>query len=36
VKYICAGLRRDLILKRFATMNALRRHLESFPWCQLT
>ncbi len=32
VKFICAGLRRDLMLKRFPTMNALRRHLESFEW----
>ena len=32
VKRICAGLRRGLILKRFPTMSALRRHLESFEW----
>lgn len=32
VKYIIAGLRRDLMLKRFPTMNALRRHLETFDW----
>ncbi len=32
IKYICASIRRDLILKRFASMSALRLHLESFEW----
>jgi serine/threonine protein kinase len=32
VKYICAGLKRELMLKRFPTMTALRRHLEEFEW----
>jgi serine/threonine protein kinase len=32
IKAICRGLRRDLILRRFPTIAALRRHLESFPW----
>jgi tRNA A-37 threonylcarbamoyl transferase component Bud32 len=32
VKHIVSGLRRDLVLKRFPTMTALRRHLESFEW----
>lgn len=31
-RYICAGLRDQLILKRFPTMMALRLHLESFDW----
>ena len=30
VREVCRGLRHDLILKRFPTMAALRRHLESF------
>ncbi|MEZ4272218.1 MAG: protein kinase [Myxococcota bacterium] len=34
VRYICAGLRNDLILKRFPTMSALRLHLETFEWTQ--
>lgn len=32
IKAICLGLRRDLIEKRFATMTALRLHLETFEW----
>ena len=32
VRYIVAGLRRSLILERFPTIVALRRHLESFEW----
>lgn len=35
IKYICAGLKRSLLLKRFPTMTALRRHLESFEWTSL-
>ena len=34
-KYICAGLRDSLILKRFPTMTALRQHLESFEWSSM-
>ncbi|MDN5865290.1 MAG: serine/threonine protein kinase [Gammaproteobacteria bacterium] len=32
VKAICRGLRKTLILRRFPTATALRRHLESFEW----
>ncbi len=32
VRHICGGLRRTLVLKRFPTMTALRRHLDSFEW----
>ncbi len=32
VRYICAALRRDRVLKRFPTMTALRKHLETFEW----
>lgn len=32
IRYICAGMRSDLILKRFPTMTVLRNHLESFEW----
>lgn len=32
MKTICAGLKRDLILKRFPTISALRLHLETFEW----
>lgn len=32
VRYICAGLKRGLILSRFPTMSALRQHLEQFEW----
>lgn len=32
LRHICANLRRDLVLKRFPTINALRRHLERFDW----
>lgn len=32
LKYICCGLRRDLITKRFPTARHLREHLESFTW----
>lgn len=35
VKHICAGLKRGLILKRFPTIVALRRHLETFKWDRL-
>lgn len=32
LKWICSGLKRSLILKRFRTMNRLREHLASFEW----
>jgi hypothetical protein len=32
VRDICRGLKHTLILQRFPTATALRRHLESFPW----
>lgn len=32
VKAICLGLKRSLIMRRFPTATALRRHLESFDW----
>ena len=32
VRHLCGGLRRTLVLKRFPTMAALRRHLDSFEW----
>jgi len=32
VKAVCIGLQRKRVLKRFPTINALRRHLESFDW----
>ena len=32
IRFICAGLRRDLLLRRFPTMSALRLHLETFDW----
>ena len=32
VKYICRGLRRDLITQRFRSAGALRRHLEGMEW----
>ncbi|HEX7010878.1 MAG TPA: protein kinase [Phycisphaeraceae bacterium] len=35
VRFICAALRRNEILKRFPTMTALRQHLESFEWKRL-
>jgi len=31
-KHLCAGLNNTLILKRFPTTTALRRHLETFAW----
>ncbi len=31
-KHIVAGLRESLVIKRFPTMTALRRHLEAFEW----
>ncbi len=36
IKYICSGMRRQLILERFPTMTALRRHLETFEWSSMT
>ena len=35
LRWIIAGLKRSLILKRFTTIAALRTHLESFPWARL-
>ncbi|MEX0885277.1 MAG: protein kinase [Phycisphaeraceae bacterium] len=35
LRWIIGGLKRTLILKRFATMTALRRHLEEFAWTKL-
>ncbi len=32
VKAICRGLKKQLILQRFPTATALRRHLETFEW----
>lgn len=32
VKYICAGLKRSILNKRFRTVARLRRHLETMPW----
>ena len=32
LRYICAGLKDSIIIRRFPTMNALRVHLEQFPW----
>jgi hypothetical protein len=32
VKAICRGLKHSLILKRFPSMAALRRHLETMSW----
>lgn len=35
VRHICAGLRRTLMLKRFASLTKLRKHLESFEWDEI-
>jgi len=32
VKYICCGLKSNLILKKFKTAGQLRRHLEGMSW----
>ncbi len=32
IKHICAGMRRDLIIKRFGNVTGLRRYLETFDW----
>lgn len=32
VKYICCGLRRSLILKKFKTVSQLRKHIETMDW----
>lgn len=32
MKYICCGLKRSLIIKKFPTVARLRRHLETLPW----
>lgn len=35
IRYICCGLKRSLILKRFPSISALRLHLETFDWQSL-
>jgi len=32
IKYICSGLKRSLILKKFRTVSHLKRHLETMEW----
>ena len=32
IKYLCAGLKHNLILERFPTITAMRQHLETFEW----
>ena len=32
IKWICAGLKRSIILKRFKTISQLRQHIEAFAW----
>lgn len=32
IKYICCGLKRSLILKKFPTLQKLKDHLDSFTW----
>jgi serine/threonine protein kinase len=32
IKYICSGLKRSLILKKFRTVSHLKRHLETLEW----
>jgi serine/threonine protein kinase len=32
IKYICSGLKRSLILKKFRTVSHLKRHVESLEW----
>jgi hypothetical protein len=32
IRYICGGLKRSLILKRFPSVKKLRNHLETFEW----
>ena len=32
IKYICCGLKSNLILKKFKTVGQLRRHIESMDW----
>lgn len=32
IRYICCGLQRCRIKKKFPTMSTLRQHLETFPW----
>ena len=32
VKYICCGLKRSLILKKFRTVSQLREHIELMEW----
>jgi serine/threonine protein kinase len=32
VKYVCSGLKRSIILRKFRTMTHLRKHLETMQW----
>lgn len=32
IKYICCGLKSNIILKKFRTIGQLRRHIESMDW----
>lgn len=32
IKYICSGLKSSLILKKFRTISALRKHIETMEW----
>jgi putative component of toxin-antitoxin plasmid stabilization module len=32
IKFICCGLKRSLILKKFRTAGQLREHLETLTW----
>jgi serine/threonine protein kinase len=32
IKYICSGLKRSLILKKFRNITQLRRHIETMEW----
>jgi serine/threonine protein kinase len=32
IKYICCGLKRSLILRRFKTISQIRKHLETMEW----
>lgn len=36
IRYVCCGLQRSRIRKKFPTMSALRQHLESFSWSDIS